>query len=124
MITLKNNLVAIIFAIGAVLVVCFIALIIIIGKDPTQYIGSLTTLIGFIAASGVLGDKLQKVAKNVNGNSTKLLNENLELRKQVADLLAARPAVDLRDPNAVLPPLMSDDTIGRIKKDVNSLPSN
>lgn len=121
---LKNNLVVILLGIGTFLVLALVALLIILDKDPTTYIGSLTTLIGFFIASGLLGSRLQTVAKNVNGNTTKLLEENRQLREQNSSLLAAAPAVDLRDPSEVAPPLMSEDTVGRIQADVDSLPSH
>lgn len=111
------------------LVLILIALLIVLDKDPTTYVGSLTTLIGVLASSGILAamigkqndkvretkEKTEQIAKSVNGNTTKLLDENALLRARVAEYEANRSA------GAHSAELMSEDTISRIKSDSDAL---
>jgi hypothetical protein len=120
---LKNNLTTVILLIGLVLVILFIGALVLFDKDPTAYLGSISTLIGIISASGLLAGRLDTVSKNVNGNSTKLLDENKRLRAGVQVLLA-KAVPDDRPVEEILPDLMSDDTIARITADKDKLPAH
>lgn len=106
--------------IGSMIVLVLIAVLIILDKDPTRYVGSLATIVTVLTGIGILGKRQEQIAKNVNGNSTKLLNENAALREA---LLNALNNADHRR-EIVAPPLMSEDTVGRIQEDVDKLPKH
>lgn len=106
--------------IGSFIVLVLIGVLIILDKDPTTYVGSLAVIVTTLAGLGILGKRQEQIAKNVNGNSTKLLNENAALRDA---LLNALNNADHRR-EVVAPPLMSEDTISRISEDVDKLPKH
>lgn len=130
MIKSTKNGIGIIVGVGVLLVLSFVFVLVLFDKDPTAYIGSLTALIGVLASTGVLASmigkqkeqtdqikaKTEAVAKSVNGNTSKLLDENAVLRARVAEYEAnaGRHAADAPD-------LMSEDTITRIKADSDAL---
>ena len=72
---------------------------------------------------GKQGEKLDSVAKNVNGNSTRMLDTIETQQQQIAALLSALPAVGATVPIDVTPP-MSEDTMLRLREDVATLPSH
>lgn len=75
------------------LVLVLVALLIVLDKDPTVYVGSLTTLVGVLASSGILAamigkqnekveeakQKTAQIATSVNGNTTHLVQLVREL---------------------------------------------
>lgn len=118
---LKTNLATIITAVGVLFVIALLGLLIILDKPVDTYIGSLTTLAALLTTTGILGARLDKVSKNVNGNTTRLLNENEQLR-QVAGTptTGSTPVAEgYADP---MPELMSEETLNRIKSDRDALP--
>lgn len=99
---LKNAKTAILVIIAALvaLVLILVALLVLLDKDPTQYVGSLTTLVGVLASSGILAaligktnekaeesavkanetaEKTNQIAKSVNGNTSYLIDVIREL---------------------------------------------
>jgi len=118
-----------IIGLGVLLILAFVFVLVLLDKDPTTYIGSLTTLIGILASSGILAAMLGKqnekteavaakteaVAKSVNGNTSRLLDENAVLRARVAEY-ESNSGKHVADAD-----LMSEDTIGRIKADSDAL---
>lgn len=141
----KNKV--IIFSIITLLVIVGIGgfvLLTLNGHDTSKFEGFLLLLLPLIIGISGLGvvqarqsSELQKIGKNVNGNQTRLLNENAALRQQLAylsgtPLPASGFVVAQVDPitnetvpvqgDTVYPPLMSEDTIMRIHADKDSLP--
>lgn len=117
--TIKNNLVAVLVFLGLIIIIGFVVLLLILDKPIDQYVGSLTTIVAIVSGLGLLGNRIDKVSKNVNGNTTKLLNENASLRERNAHLEATQglgfsPGV----------PLMSEDTVSRIAADRDTLPAH
>lgn len=106
--------------IGGIIVLILIGVLIVLDKDPTAYVGSLATIVTLLSGLGIIGKRLETVAKNVNGNSTKLLKENSELRQAL--LNALNNENHRRD--IVAPPLMSEDTLTGIQDDVDRLPKH
>lgn len=121
---IKNNLTTVLIACLAALLIIALTVIVITGNNPDKYIGSISTLVGLLITAGVIGPRLDKVSKNVNGNTTRLTDENDYLRKRNAALEQAA-AIQGTGPVVVAPePLMSEDTIERIKSDRDSLPAH
>lgn len=118
---LKTNLTLIITAVGVLFIVALLALLIILDKPVDNYLGSLATLAGLLTTTGILGSRLDKVSKNVNGNTTRLLNENAQLREVASVSTGETPVTAYADP---MPPLMSENTINQIKADRDQLPKH
>lgn len=117
-----NKLVTIFIGIGAIVLLAFLALILILDKDVEAYIGSITTLVTLLVTTGLIGRRLDVVSKNVNGNTSKLLEENKALRELVG--VGTDTVTTARKPEDVAIPLMSEDTIQRISDDKDRLPSH
>lgn len=115
-----DKITRLLIGIGAIIVLVLIALLIILDKDPSSYVGSLAAIVTTLAGLGIVGKRLETVAKNVNGNSTKLLDENSQLREAL--LSALNNESHRRD--IVAPELMSEDTLGAIQSDVDRLPKH
>lgn len=109
--------------IGGIVIIVLTGVLVILDKDPTAYVGSLGAIITTLVVNGVIGKRIETVAKNVNGNQSKLLAENAELRKALVTAATAAPASP-RDPEEVYPPLMSEDTLASIESAKNQLPSH
>jgi len=73
-VNIKNNLTTILVACLAALLIVALTVIVITGNNPDKYIGSISTLVGLLITAGVIGPRLDKVSKNVNGNTTRLMN--------------------------------------------------
>lgn len=122
--TIKNNLVAVLVFLGIIIVIGFVVLLLILEKPIDQYVGSLTTIVALVSGLGLIGARVDKVSKNVNGNTSRLLNENDYLRQRNAALEQAAVSTET-GPVVVDPePLMSEDTVERIKRDRDSLPAH
>lgn len=112
-----DRLTRILIAVGAIILLVLIAVLIVLDKDPTVYVGSITAVIASLTATGLLGKKvgerLDTIGKNVNGKQTALLDENARLRTFIVQLgytpehLGAMSREDLLD----------------IVKEANKLPS-
>lgn len=116
---MKSNIAVVLTAIGVMFIVGLLALLIILEKPVDTYIGSLTTLSALLVANGILGSRIDKVSKNVNGNTTRLMNENEQLRKALG--IQTGPIDTGFQPTDKL---MSEETIMRIRKDRDALPSH
>jgi hypothetical protein len=94
------------------------------------FTGLIVTVLGLAASAagtfyalGKQGEKIDAVAKNVNGNSTRMLDTIETQQQQIHALLSALPAVGATSPVDTTPP-MSEDTILRLREDVATLPSH
>jgi hypothetical protein len=123
-VNIKSNLTAILVASLVAILAIALLIIVISGNDPDKYIGSISTLVGLLVTAGVIGGRLDKVSKNVNGNTTKVLNENAALRERNAYLEATFSETPKDNGFQASVPLMSEDTINRIKADRDDLPSH
>ena len=89
--------------------------------------GSILSSLGVFGGLGYgqakQSEKLETVAKNVNGNSTRMLDTIETQQGQIAALLAALPATGASAPVDVTP-AMSEDTILRLREDAARLPSH
>lgn len=121
---IKTNLTTIITAVGVMFIVALLALLIILDKPVDTYIGSLTTLAALLTTTGILGARLDKVSKNVNGNTTRLLDENAKLRETAAVTGSNPQVIDSAVYSEPMPELMSEDTINKIKADRDQLPKH
>jgi glucan phosphoethanolaminetransferase (alkaline phosphatase superfamily) len=91
-----NNTKNVLLIIGAILVgllLILLAVLVILDKDPTTYVGSLTSIVAILASSGILAafigsvkaktdeaaEKTDQVAKSVNGNTSYLIDTIREL---------------------------------------------
>ncbi|QXG07822.1 hypothetical protein [Curtobacterium phage Reje] len=122
--SLKNNIVAVLTTLTIIFVIGLLALLIILDKKVDVYIGSLTTLTALLVTNGIIGQRLDKVSKNVNGNTHRLMNENAKLREMLG--IPNTGSVPVPNPNGFTPsdPIMSEDTMLRIRRDADSLPSH
>ncbi|ROS57194.1 hypothetical protein [Frigoribacterium sp. PhB118] len=87
---------------------------------------------GILSSLGIFGglgygqvkqsERLETVAKNVNGNSTRMLDTIETQQQQIAGLLAALPATVAAPVDTS--PAMSEDTILRLRSDAAQLPSH
>jgi hypothetical protein len=87
---------------------------------------------GILSSLGIFGglgygqvkqsEKLETVAKNVNGNSTRMLDTIETQQRQIAGLLATLPATVAAPVDTT--PAMSEDTILRLRSDAAQLPSH
>jgi len=91
------------------------------------FTGLIVTVLGLAASAagtfyalGKQGEKLDTVAKNVNGNSTRMLDTIEQQQVQIQALLSALPANNAT-PVDTTPP-MSEDTIVRLRADADRLP--
>lgn len=116
-----KNLTSVLVAVGVFIILIFVGLLIILDKDPSTYVGSLTTIITVVAGLGLIGNRLDKVSKNVNGNTTRLLEDNDRLRK----LAGVREGVPVERPDSeYAPPLLSEDTLTSISDINDKLPTH
>jgi hypothetical protein len=94
---------ALIVGLGLLLIVVMLFVIILTGRDPESYIGSITTLIGVIVSSGVITQLLSKntdateaTRSQTNGTLSKL-HEQLEASHAREVKLAKLAGVDPDD---------------------------
>jgi hypothetical protein len=139
-----NKYTIIVLAAGVGFILALLALIIILDKDIDAYVGALSTLFYLVVGSGVVTNVLTKAAgnakhaavkadesaetvqligKNVNGNTTRMLDELLRQREELAAYRAGRIPVN-SDAQGVLVEPISEDTILRIQNDAAALPSH
>ena len=104
-----------------------IFILIALGRETEQITTFALIVIPLVIGLGGVGalqadqaKKIDTVAKNVNGNSTKLIDENSALREALTKALNNE---DHRR-TIVAPPLMSEDTLGAIQSDVDRLPKH
>lgn len=107
--------------IGGIIVVVLIGVLIILDKDPSAYVGSLGAIVTTLVVNGIVGRRVEQVAKNVNGNTSKLLDERAELLKA---LETERASKSTRNADEYYPSLLSEDTVERIRADKDKLPSH
>lgn len=108
--------------IGSIIVLVLVALLIILDKDPTSYVGSLAAIVTTLASVGIVGKRLDTVAKNVNGNTTKLIEDNRQLRELAG--IGTGTVSTQRSDDEYSPELMSEDTLTRIEADADKLPKH
>jgi putative intracellular protease/amidase len=120
-----DRLTRVLIAVGAIILLILIAVLILFDKDPTAYVGSIAAVIAALAAAGLVGrrvgdvnTKVDAVARNVNGNTTRLLDA-LEYY-QARD----REAVRTGEASATADPPISEDTILRIRQHNDTLPKH
>jgi hypothetical protein len=109
-----------------------ITVLIAIGRDTQQVTTFALIVIPIVITAAGLGSlqvtqaqKLDNVAKNVNGNTTRLLDELERLRANEAARLAAEGApvpADNVDTSGIDP--MTEDTLLRIKSQRDTLPKH
>jgi flagellar motor component MotA len=116
---LIRNIVPAIFGAGLILIIAFLGVLALLGRDPEAYIGSITTLIGVIVSSGLIAALQTRVAKNTNGNTTQLV---ALVREAVAAAQVAQASASTRE--TVAPALDHEDTLTRIEADAARLPSH
>lgn len=99
------------------------------GRPTSTFIIFAASVLSSLGIFGGLGygqakqsEKLETVAKNVNGNSTRMLDTIETQQKQIAGLLAAFPATSAAPVDTS--PAMSEDTILRLRSDAAQLPSH
>lgn len=121
---LLRNIVPVIFGFGLLLLITFLFVLSLTGRDPEAYIGSITTLIGLVVSSGLIAALQTRVAKNTNGNTSALIAELKQWREaqNVKPVTGSVPTQRTGDEYA--PPLMSEDTLGRIESENDRLPSH
>lgn len=85
-------------------------------------LGLAATAAGTFYALGKQGEKIDVVAKNVNGNSTRMLDTIEKQQGQIAGLLAALPATIAAPIDTT--PAMTEDTMLRLRSDAAQLPSH
>ena len=124
MIKTAKTAIVVIDAMLIALVLILVFVLIALDKDPTVYIGSLTTLIGFLASSGVLAaligtqvkktdetkEKTDQIAKSVNGNTSTLID-------YIKELHAALPAYESGGKHVAL----DEDRLNQIQADSDAL---
>ena len=115
-----------VFAIG--LIIGFVVLET-TGRPTSSFIIFASSILGSLGIFGGLGygqvkqaEKIDTVAKNVNGNATRMLDTIETQQQQIAGLLAALPAT-VPAPIDMTPP-MSEDTILRLRQDADRLPKH
>ena len=99
------------------------------GRPTSTFIIFASSILGSLGIFGGLGygqvkqsEKIDTVAKNVNGNSTRMLDTIETQQQQIAGLLAALPATTAAPVDTT--PAMSEDTILRLREDAARLPSH
>lgn len=115
------GMIALVATVGLIGIITLIAL----DRPVTAFVSVFVPLVGTLGVLGGLGynqvkqgETLTTVAKNVNGNTTRLL-------EAVEKLLAERPAAtDRRPDEEILEDPISADTIARIRDDASKLPSH
>jgi len=121
---LLKNIVPAILGLGAFVVLSFIFILVLTGRDPEVYVGSISNLVGIFTSSGLLAALLSRVGKNVNGNTSALVEE-LRKTREAAGITSVQDGVTTQRVEAdYAPPLMSEDTLGRIESDADKLPSH
>jgi hypothetical protein len=115
-----------VFAIG--LIVGFVVLET-TGRPTSSFIIFASSILGSLGIFGGLGygqvkqaEKIDTVAKNVNGNTTRMLDTIEAQQQQISGLLAALPAT-VAAPVDTTPP-MSEETFLRLRSDAAQLPSH
>lgn len=115
---MKFDITKLLIGVGTIIVLVLIALLMILDKDPTVYVGSLAAIVTVLVTNGLIGRKVETISRNVNGNTSKLLEDNERLRAIVAE----RDGVPAERPlSEVAPSLLTEDTIERIKTDRDKL---
>jgi len=115
------GMIALVATVGLIGIITLIAL----DRPVTAFVSVFVPLVGTLGVLGGLGynqvkqgETLTTVAKNVNGNTTRLL-------EAVEKLLAERPAAtDRRPDDEILDDPISADTIARIRDDASKLPQH
>lgn len=115
------GMIALVATVGLIGIVTLIAL----DRPVTAFVSVFVPLVGTLGVLGGLGynqvkqgETLTTVAKNVNGNTTRLL-------EAVEKLIAERSAAtDRRPDDEILPEPISADTIAKIRDDASKLPSH
>jgi hypothetical protein len=99
------------------------------GRPTSSFIifaGSILTSLGIFGGLGYgqvkQSEKIDTIGKNVNGNSTRMLDTIETQQQQIAALLAALPA-KVQSPVDTTPP-MSEDTVLRLRQDADRLPKH
>lgn len=110
---LLKNIVPVIFGLGVLVILTFLFVLVLTGRDVEAYLGSISTLVQLTISSGLLGGLLTRIGKNVNGNQTALQRENAELRAAISATPNTGPVM-----------MMSDESLQRIDSDKNKLPSH
>lgn len=118
--------------IAALVGLIFVGIMVLIGlgRDVEQVTTFALIVIPIVIAAAGLGinqlnqsEKLTTIGKNVNGNSTRMLDTIEKQQQQIGALLAALPATTGALPIDTTPP-MSEDTIVRLRDDAARLPSH
>lgn len=83
---IKDNLGAVLVTIAILFILLLIVVLTLFDKPIDGFLGSITTLLTLGAGFGLIGNQLNKVGKNVNGNSTRMMNTIDEQNKRIVEL--------------------------------------
>jgi hypothetical protein len=121
---LLRNIVPVILGLGILVILTFVFVLVLTGRNPETYIGSISNLVGIFTSSGLLAALLSRIGKNVNGNQSALVDE-LRKTREAAGITSTTEGVTVqRSDSEYAPPLMSEDTLGRIQGEADRLPSH
>lgn len=121
---LLRNVVPLIIGLGLFVILTFLFILVFTGRDVENYVGSLSTLIGVFVSSGLLAALQTRTAKNVNGNQSALIAELRATREMAGITTGTVQTVTERQGDEYAPPIMGEDTINRIERDKDGLPSH
>jgi hypothetical protein len=120
---LLRNIVPVILGLGILVILTFVFVLVLTGRNPETYIGSISNLVGIFTSSGLLAALLSRIGKNVNGNQSALVDE-LRKTREAAGISTTEGVTVQRSDSEYAPPLMSEDTLGRIQGEADRLPSH